>query len=99
MAAKLADRLELQVAYAIGIAKPVDIAIHTFDTHKIPQEKIMQLIHRHFDFTPKGIIRQLDLLKPIYQATASYGHFGRDLPNFTWEHTDLAETLHQEAFS
>ena len=97
--AKLADRIEIQVAYAIGISTPVDIAINTFGTNKIPDDKILTLIKKHFDFTPKGIIRQLDLLKPIYQPTATYGHFGRNLPGFTWERTDLADTLHQEAFS
>lgn len=98
VAAKLADKIEIQVAYAIGIAKPVDISIHTFGTHKIPEEHIKKLLLAHFDFSPKGIIQQLDLLKPRYQPTATYGHFGRDLPEFTWEKTDLAERLHQEAF-
>jgi S-adenosylmethionine synthetase len=98
VAAKLADKIEIQVAYAIGIANPVDITINTFGTHKVPTDTIMKLLRAHFDFSPKGIIQQLDLLRPIYQPTASYGHFGRDLPNFTWERTDLAEILHKEAF-
>lgn len=98
VAAKLADKIEIQVSYAIGIAKPIDITINTFGTHKIPEDKIESLIQNHFDLSPQGIITQLDLLKPRYLPTATYGHFGRDLPEFTWERTDLAETLHREAF-
>lgn len=97
VAAKLADKLEIQVSYAIGVAHPVDISINTFGTHKIPEAQIVALIEKHFDLSPQGIVQQLDLLKARYLPTATYGHFGRDLPEFTWEKTDLAETLHHEA--
>jgi S-adenosylmethionine synthetase len=97
VAAGLADRCEIQVAYAIGIAKPVSLTVNTFDTAKIAEDKITQLIERHFDLRPKAIIQNLNLLRPIYLRTATYGHFGRDEPEFTWEYTDKAEDLRQDA--
>ena len=87
VAAGLADRCEVQVAYAIGVAKPVSLMVDTFGTGKIAEEKIVELIRKHFDLRPKGIIQSLDLLRPIYRKTAAYGHFGRDEPEFTWEDT------------
>ncbi|HRE30541.1 MAG TPA: methionine adenosyltransferase domain-containing protein, partial [Candidatus Berkiella sp.] len=96
VAAGLADKLELQISYAIGIAKPIGIGLETFGTHKIAPEKIVALIEKHFDLRPKGIITMLDLQKPQYRQTASYGHFGQE--NFAWERTDKAELLKQEAF-
>lgn len=97
VAAGLADKCEVQVAYAIGVAKPVSILVNTFGTNKIPEEKIVELVEKNFDFRPKAIIDQLDLRRPIYKKTAAYGHFGRDEPEFTWEKTDKAELLKNEA--
>ena len=97
VAAGLADRLEIQVAYAIGIAEPVSVMIDTFGTNKIAEDKIKDLIRAHFPLTPKGIIKHLDLKRPIYKKTAAFGHFGRTEPEFTWERTDLAATLKREA--
>lgn len=97
VAAGLADRCEVQIAYAIGVAEPVSISLNTFETAKIPDEKIMRLIREHFDLRPRGIIKQLDLLRPIYQATAAYGHFGRELAEFSWEKTDKAALLREHA--
>jgi S-adenosylmethionine synthetase len=96
VASGLADKIEIQVSYAIGVAKPTSISINTFDTNKIPNDDIIHLIYEHFDLRPKGIITMLDLLKPIYQLTSTYGHFGRDDLDFTWEKTDKAETLRQK---
>ena len=96
VAAGLADRLEIQVAYAIGIADPVSVMIDAFGTNKIPEDKIRSLIRAHFPLTPKGIIKHLGLKAPIYKKTAAYGHFGRTEPEFTWERTDLAATLKRE---
>lgn len=93
VAAGLADRCEVQVSYAIGVAEPISISVNTFGTGKISEEKIIQLIKSNFDLRPKGIIAMLDLLRPIYLPTAVYGHFGREEPNFTWEKTDKAEAL------
>ena len=93
VAAGLADRCQVQVAYAIGVAKPVSLMVDTFGTGKIPENKIVELIDAHFDLRPKGIVQMLDLLRPIYTQTASYGHFGRDEPDFTWEVTDKAAAL------
>jgi len=95
VAAGLAERCEIQVSYAIGIAKPVSILVETFGTNIIPEEEIVSLVRKHFDFRPKEIIRQLDLLKPIYQKTAAYGHFGR--PEFSWEKLDRAEILKKDS--
>lgn len=93
VAAGLADRCEVQVAYAIGVAKPVSLMVNTFGTGKISDEKIADLIQAHFDLRPKGIVMSLDLLRPIYSKTAAYGHFGREEPEFSWEKTDKAATL------
>ena len=97
VAAGLADRCELQVAYAIGVAKPVSLMVNTFGTGKVSDEKIVELIGHHFDLRPKGIIQFLDLLRPIYGKTAAYGHFGRDEPEFTWEKVDKAAALRAAA--
>ncbi|MFN3234839.1 MAG: methionine adenosyltransferase [Gammaproteobacteria bacterium] len=93
VAAGLADRCEIQVSYAIGVAEPTSITINTFGTGKISDDKIVDMIKSHFDLRPKGIIHSLDLLQPIYQPTAAYGHFGRDTLHLPWERTDKAETL------
>ena len=93
VAAGLAERCLIQVSYAIGVAKPTSLMVDTFGTGKIPEAKIVELIHSHFDLRPKGIVNMLDLLRPIYTRTASYGHFGRDEPEFTWEVTDKAAAL------
>ncbi len=97
VAAGLASRCEVQVAYAIGIARPVSLMVNTFGTGKIPDEKIAKLVEAHFDLRPKGIIQSLDLMRPIYTRTATYGHFGREEPEFTWEATDKAEALKADA--
>ena len=97
VAAGLADRCEVQVAYAIGIARPVSIHVDTFGTGRIPETEIEDLIAAHFDLRPKGIIQMLDLLRPIYRKTAAYGHFGRQDADFTWEKTDKAEVLRKAA--
>jgi len=97
VAAGLADRCEVQIAYAIGVAKPVSLMVNTFGTGKVSDEKIVELIGKHFDLRPKGIIQALDLLRPIYSKTAAYGHFGRDEPEFTWEATDKAAALKADA--
>lgn len=97
VAAGLAEKCEIQVAYAIGVAQPVSILVNTFETGKIPEEKIVELVRKNFDFRPKAIIEQLNLLRPIYKKTAAYGHFGRSDPDFTWEKTDKAEVLKQQA--
>ncbi|MCB1930942.1 methionine adenosyltransferase [Accumulibacter sp.] len=97
VAAGLADRCEVQVAYAIGVARPVSLMVNTFGTGKISDEVIVKLIGAHFDLRPKGIIQSLNLLRPIYRKTAAYGHFGRDEPEFTWEATDKAAALRAEA--
>ena len=97
VAAGIASRCEVQVAYAIGVARPVSLMVETFGTGKISDEKIVKLIEQHFDLRPRGIIHALDLLRPIYGKTAAYGHFGRDEPEFTWEATDKAEVLRADA--
>ncbi len=97
VAAGLAERCEVQVAYAIGVANPVSLMVDTFGTGRIPEERIEQLIRAHFDLRPKAIIQTLDLLRPIYSKTAAYGHFGRDEPEFTWEATDKAAALRADA--
>jgi len=93
VAAGLADRCEIQVSYAIGVAEPTSISINTFGTGNVSDEKISQLVREHFDLRPRGIIEMLDLKRPIYQPTAAYGHFGREDDNFTWEKTDKADAL------
>ena len=97
VAAGLADRLEIQVSYAIGVAHPISISIETFGTNKIPDEKIMDLIKRHFDLRPAAIIRTLNLRRPIYRASASYGHFGREDVMFPWEETNKVAALQADA--
>jgi S-adenosylmethionine synthetase len=97
VAAGLATKCELQVAYAIGVARPVSVLVDTFGTGKISDEKIGALVEKHFDLRPKGIIQALDLLRPIYTKTAAHGHFGRDEPEFTWEHIDKAVALKADA--
>ncbi len=97
VAAGLASKCEVQVAYAIGVAKPVSVLVETFGTGKIADEKIAKLVEKHFDLRPKGIIHSLDLLRPIYEKTAAYGHFGRNEPEFTWEKTDKAAALKADA--
>ncbi len=97
VAAGLADRLELQVSYAIGVARPLSLAVETFGTGKIPDEEIEALIHEHFDLRPAAIIRDLDLRRPLYKQTSAYGHFGRTDIDLPWERTDKVEALRQAA--
>ena len=97
VAAGLATRCEVQVAYAIGKAQPVGLFVETFGTEKVGANKIADAVMATFDLRPAAIIRDLELLRPIYSATASYGHFGRELPNFTWERTDRAAALKEAA--
>lgn len=98
VAARLADRCEIQISYAIGVAEPISISVETYGTAKIEEKRIEQLIRQHFDLHPSNIIATLDLLRPIYKKTAAYGHFGRVDPEFTWEKTDKAVILKDEAF-
>ena len=97
VAAGLADKCEIQVSYAIGVAEPTSISVQTFGTGKIDDARIVELVREHFDLKPKGLIQMLDLLRPIYSDTAAYGHFGREEPNFTWEKTDKAAALKDSA--
>ena len=97
VAAGLAERCEIQISYAIGVAEPTSIHVETFGTHKISEDKIARLVREHFDLRPFSIIRMLDLIRPIYRKTAAYGHFGREDPDFTWERTDKAELLRDAA--
>jgi len=97
VAAGIAERCELQLSYAIGVAEPTSISIETFGTAKISDEKIVELVRNHFELRPKGLIDMLDLLRPIYLQTAAYGHFGREEDDFTWERTDKAEALKNDA--
>jgi S-adenosylmethionine synthetase len=96
VAAGLADKCEIQISYAIGIAQPVSVMVNTFGTGKMPDDQIRELVEKHFDMRPKAIIDHLDLLRPIYGKTAVFGHFGRDDPDFTWERTDKEEILRKE---
>jgi len=97
VASGLADRCEIQVSYAIGVAEPTSIRIKTFGTEKINEEQIIRLVHDNFDLTPYGIMTMLDLLQPIYEKTAAYGHFGRENEGFPWEKTDKAEDLREQS--
>lgn len=97
VAAGMADKLEVQIAYAIGVANPVSIMVDSFGTAKIPEDRIKELIVNHFDLSPRGMIKTLNLLRPIYKKTACYGHFGRNDEEFTWEKTDKADILKKEA--
>jgi S-adenosylmethionine synthetase len=93
VASGLAERCEVQVSYAIGVAEPTSVSVETFGTGRLPEEKLTALVRRHFDLTPYGIREMLDLHRPIYRPTAAYGHFGREEPNFPWERTDKAPAL------
>ena len=95
--AGVADKLEIQLAYAIGVANPVSIRVDTFGTNKIPEDQIIDLIRNNFDLRPAAIIRDLDLRRPIFRKTAAYGHFGRDDEDFTWERTDKAAAIKEQA--
>ena len=97
VAAGLAERAQIQVAYAIGVAEPVSIMVETFGTGKVPNAVIERLVRRHFDFTPAGIIKYLDLRRPIYRKTAAYGHFGRPDADFSWERIDRVKDLKDDA--
>ena len=97
VAAGLASRCQVQVSYAIGVAEPTSIMVETYGTGKVSNETLTALIRKHFDLRPKGIVNMLDLLRPIYQKTAAYGHFGRDEPEFTWENTDRAALLKNDS--
>jgi len=97
VASGLADKCEVQLAYAIGVARPVSISIDTFGTGKVSEEKLVELVRKHFDLRPAGIIKMLDLRRPIYKQTAAYGHFGRTDIDLPWERTDKAEILKKEA--
>ncbi len=97
VAAGLANKCELQIAYAIGVAKPVSIMMDIGDTGKIPKERIKEIVKETFDLRPAAIIEYLDLLRPVYRKTAAYGHFGRNEPDFTWEKTDKADLMKEKA--
>ncbi len=97
VAAGIADKIEVQIAYAIGVAEPVSLMVDTFGAARISEDKIKELIRTHFPLTPKGMIKHLDLLRPIYRKTAAFGHFGRTEPEFTWEKTDKAEAIRRDA--
>ena len=97
VAAELAEKCEVQLSYAIGVSQPTSVNVNCFGTNKISEEDIMKLIFRIFDMRPKAIIEHLDLRRPIYKKTSSYGHFGRNDEDFTWEKTDKAEVLRQQA--
>jgi S-adenosylmethionine synthetase len=93
VAAGLATQCQVQLSYAIGVARPINVTVYTENTGKLPDDRLAALVNEHFDLRPKGIVRMLNLLRPIYEKTAAYGHFGRDEPEFTWEATDKVETL------
>ena len=93
VAAGLAERCEIQVSYAIGVAEPTSIAIDSFGTGKLADDRIAELVREHFDLRPRGLVEMLDLKRPIYRKTAAYGHFGREDADFTWEKTDKADAL------
>jgi S-adenosylmethionine synthetase len=97
VAAGLAKQCQIQVAYAIGVARPMNVTVYTEGTGVIADDKIAELVNAHFDLRPKGIIQMLDLLRPIYEKTAAYGHFGREEPEFSWERTDKAAILRAAA--
>src|SRR5690606_33878235 len=95
VAADLAERCQIQISYAIGVAQPTSVMVTTFGTGRISDEQIAHLVREYFDLRPKGIVQMLDLLRPIYQKTAAYGHFGREEPEFSWERTDKAQALRE----
>jgi S-adenosylmethionine synthetase len=97
VAAELADRVQVQVAYAIGVPEPVSIMVDASGTSKVPERVLEELVRRHFDFRPRAIIEYLDLRRPIFKQTAAYGHFGRNEPEFTWERTDRVKDLREAA--
>ena len=97
VAAGLADRCLVQLAYAIGVAEPVSVLVDTECTNRVPESRIDELVRAHFKMTPRGIIESLDLRRPIYRKTAAFGHFGRTEPEFTWERTDKAQALRSDA--
>ena len=97
VAAGLADRCEIQVSYAIGVAKPTSVRVKTFGTEKVSEEKIVHLVNENFDLTPYGIMNMLDLLQPIYEKSAAYGHFGREDEAFPWEKTDRSDALKEQS--
>jgi S-adenosylmethionine synthetase len=97
VAAGIARQCQVQISYAIGVARPINVTVYTEGTGRVPDARIVQLVHEHFDLRPKGIVEMLDLLRPIYRETAAHGHFGRDEPHFTWEATDKAEALRAAA--
>ena len=97
VAAELAERVQVQLAYAIGVAEPVSVLVDAFGTGRVGNEKMSDLVRSHFKLTPKGIIESLNLRRPIYEQTAAFGHFGRTEPDFTWERTDKAEALKNDA--
>jgi len=97
VAAGLASRCTVQVSYAIGVARPTSVMVETYGTGKVSNERLTELVLKHFDLRPKGIVKMLDLLRPIYAKTAAYGHFGRDEPEFTWEAVDKAAALRADA--
>ena len=97
VAAGLADKCEIQVSYAIGVAEPTSVTVDTFGTAKVPEDRLSALVREHFDLRPRGLIEMIDLLRPIYRKTAAYGHFGRELDDFKWERTDKAEALREAA--
>ncbi|MDD4897052.1 MAG: methionine adenosyltransferase, partial [Atribacterota bacterium] len=96
VAAGIAEKCEIEIAYAIGVANPVSVMVDTFNTEKIPHSRIIQIIKKHFDLRPAAIIEHLKLKRPIYKKTATYGHFGREIDEFTWEKTDKVEVLRKE---
>jgi S-adenosylmethionine synthetase len=97
VAAGLADKAQVQVAYAIGVPEPVSIMVETYGTGKIPERKLEEVVRRQFDFRPRAIIEYLDLRRPVYRKTAAYGHFGRTEPGFTWEQTNRVKDLRSDA--
>jgi S-adenosylmethionine synthetase len=97
VAAGLAERCQVQVAYAIGVARPVSVMVETFGTGKASDAKLTELVNKNFDLTPKGIIEHLKLRRPVYRQTAAYGHFGREEDTFTWERTDMVDALRKGA--
>jgi S-adenosylmethionine synthetase len=97
VAAGLATKCLIQISYAIGVAEPTSVWVTTYGTGKVSDEKISELVRKHFDLRPKGIVNMLNLLRPVYQNTAAYGHFGREEPGFTWENTDKAAALRADA--
>ncbi len=97
VAAGLADKCEIQVSYAIGVAEPTSISVNTFGTGKIDEDRLVEIVRGHFDLRPYGLVKMLDLIRPIFRKTAAYGHFGREEPEFTWERTDRAEALRDAA--